>query len=490
MRLVARVALLACGLVAARCSTGQTEPAVPSPASWLRDCSIDGVFEPARCGTVRVPESSQSPAGRQIDVRVIVLPSHGTSPDAAPVVPLVGGPGQGAADLARPLSQRFAAFRDAHDLVFIDQRGSGASNGLHCPRPASTLDLMGRIFEPAHLAACREALSARADLTRYTTAEAAADYERVLDALGYRQVNLVGTSYGSRMALELARRFPQRIRAIALDGVVPGAFDWPSQGAADADRALNAVVEDCRADRACAEAFPALPQDIARAFAGVSRAPVTVAVRDPATAATSRVPFGTSDFAYSIRGLLYGDDAASLPLLLHLAAEGNYGAFAQAYVTRARTLDRQIARGLHLSVYCAEDLPFVDDARAETAAAGTHLGTYLLTQYRHACEAWPRAPIPPAFREPVDVLVPTLLMSGRRDPVTPPRTAEHAARTLPRSRVVIWNYGGHGTDGLVGDDCKTTILREFLASADLDRLPIACMTQGRMQPFRLFPAPQ
>jgi pimeloyl-ACP methyl ester carboxylesterase len=478
------VAIMCAATCTMRCSTVQSEPSARAWPPWLHDCTIDGTGETARCGTVRVAESAALPAGRQIDIRVIVLPALTGTPAADPVVPLVGGPGQGAAELARPLSERFAMFRDQRDLVFVDQRGTGQSNGLHCPPRESAGALMGRIFDPEHLTACRDSLSARADFTQYTTAIAAGDYERVFDGLGYTQVNLVGTSYGTRMALELARRFPLRIRTVTLDAVVPTSFDWPTFGAADADAALTAVVDDCRADRACADSFPRFQQDIDVAFARLARGSVTATVRDPATGATERIPFGTSDLAYATRGLLYGNDAFWLPHMFRQAAESNYDAFAQAYVTRARTLDQQLARGVHVGVYCAEDIPFVDVAQAEKNAAGTHVGTYLLDQYRGACKIWPRSPIPPSFRDPVRTSVPTLLMAGRHDPVTPLRTAENVARTLPRSRVLIWRSGGHGTDGLISGECRTTILREFVESADPARLPADCVTRDAILPFR------
>jgi pimeloyl-ACP methyl ester carboxylesterase len=195
------------------------------------------------------------------------------------------------------------------------------------------------------------------------------------------------------------------------------------------------------------------------------------------------VRFGVTDLAYATRGLLYGDEALWLPEWFRAAAQGSYDTFAQAYVERARRLDGQIAPGVHLGVYCAEDLPFVDWSAATASAAGTRIGTYLIDQYRAACAVWPKGTLPADFREPVRSAVPTLLMSGRRDPVSPSRGASEAARTLSASRMLVWPYGGHATDGLAGGDCRMTILREFVRSADPARLPVDCMTQ-QPRPFR------
>lgn len=207
------------------------------------------------------------------------------------------------------------------------------------------------------------------------------------------------------------------------------------------------------------------------------------AVRDSLTGSIERMPFGDADLAYTIRGILYGYDALSLPLWFRRAAEGDFDALAQAYVTRARTLDAQIAIGVLFGVYCAEDLPFVDWTTAAHSAAGTRLGSYLLDQYRRACDDWPRASVDASFKQPVMTTVPALVMAGRRDPVTPPRTAIEVARTMTRSKVVIWPYGGHGTDGLASGDCRAGILREFVRTADPASLNTDCVSRDPVRTF-------
>jgi pimeloyl-ACP methyl ester carboxylesterase len=430
-----------------------------------------------------VRESTTS--SREIDLRVIVLPAQTNTPLPDPILPLVGGPGQGAADLAATFAARYAGFRDQRDIVFVDQRGTGRSNGLRCDGPIATAELMGTLFDHARLPACRDALATHADLTRYTTTNAARDYDAVLDQLGYRDANFIGTSYGSRLGLEIARQLPLRVRTLTIEAIVPPTFAWPSLGAADADAALNTLIDQCAADATCRQAFPRFAQDIDLAFTRLRREPAMVPVRDPATGAIARVPFSHSDLAYATRGILYGNEALSLPLWFGNAAEGDFSALAQAYVTRARALDAQIALGVLFSVYCAEDLPFVNWPAAEASARGTRLGTLLLDQYRKGCEVWPRASIDASFRTPVHSSVPTLVMAGRRDPVTPPRSAEEAARTLPRSKLVIWPHGGHGNDGLASPECRVSILRDFLRTADPDALSIACVTRDQPLPFRV-----
>jgi pimeloyl-ACP methyl ester carboxylesterase len=477
------------GVLTAFAATVAIVPAQPHPPrSWptaFSECTVGGNGESARCGVVRVPESS-GPQSRQIDIRVVVLPARAALPLTDPVVPLAGGPGQGAADLAGVHGRQLDVLRERRDILLVDQRGTASSNGLHCAANEPAAALFGHLFNPARLQQCRDDLSQRADLTRYTTPLAAADFARVWDALGYQRVNLIGTSYGSRMALELARQFPARIRTMTLDAVAPISLTWPSRAAPDADAALMTLVDDCKAEGPCARAFPSFAQDIDAAFARVSRGPVDATVRDPASGQMVRVRFGRTDLGYAVRGLLYGDAALRLPQWFKAAAAGSYDRFAQAYIDRARGLDREIADGVHLGVYCAEDLPRVDWPAATAAARATHLGTYLLDQYRAACAVWPRGALPSSYFEPVHSRVPTLLMTGRRDPVTPPRTATDAARTLEGSRLLLWRYGGHASDGLLQRGCRAAIVNAFIQSGSVANLPIGCMTSSPL-PFPVDP---
>ena len=133
--------------------------------------------------------------------------------------------------------------------------------------------------------------------------------------------------------------------------MVPTTFTWPASGADDLDAALEALVDESAADPECSVAFPMFAQDVETAFARLRRTPQLVEVRDPSTEVTSRVPFSATDLAYATRGLLYGNDALSLPIFFAEAARGRYEAFAQAYVTRARRLDQEIARGVHLGAH-------------------------------------------------------------------------------------------------------------------------------------------
>ena len=454
-----------------------TFPATFSP------CVLPGVAAPAWCGSVRVFEDRARRRGRTIDLRVVVLPARAARPAHDPVFVLVGGPGQGAADLAPLLARQYDDIVDRRDVVFIDQRGTGGSNGLACAEPRSVTELFGALYVPALIRDCRSALARRADLTLYTTIIAVDDFDEVRERLGYARVNLIGGSYGTRTALEYARRHPSRVRALVLDGVAPAGMRAPLGYAADAQRALDHLLEDCAADATCRRAHPNVRADLAAILERLERGPATVRLADTG-GATASVRFSRGDFGYALRGMLYGADAMTIPLLLQQTrATGDLTPFAEAYVRRARVLGRQVYAGHHLAVFCAEDVGGIDSATVQRATAKTFLGDHLVRQYQSLCADWPRATVSGGFFEPVRSTIPTLLFSGRRDPSTPPEKAEDAARFLPNSRHIVFRYGGHGFTGARDPSCKDRLTLEFLNRARTTGLDASCVHAISAPPF-------
>jgi hypothetical protein len=155
------------------------------------------------------------------------------------------------------------------------------------------------------------------------------------------------------------------------------------------------------------------------------------------------------DFGYAIRGILYNARGAQeLPgMITRAAATGDVSEFAQRYWERQVAFSRTFSTGLHLSVLCAEDIPFIPPGDVAAAVANTFLGEYLVAEYRRACAAWPVAPVQLDFTRPVSGVVPTLLISGYFDPVTPPSFADAVAKTLSVSWHEVARQGAHGSVG-------------------------------------------
>ena len=172
--------------------------------------------------------------------------------------------------------------------------------------------------------------------------------------------------------------------------------------------------------------------------------------------------------------------AALLPVALHEAAtKDNFTPLASSLLMLHGSLEGSIATGMHYSVVCSEDIPFVGAVdRARLAA--TYMGTEMLDTLQRVCASWPRGPVDADFREPPSPAVPVLLLSGADDPVTPPSYGEAALRGLADARHVVLADAGHGQ---LGAPCMDKVLRDFIDTAQPSKLDLKCLDKRSTAPF-------
>jgi pimeloyl-ACP methyl ester carboxylesterase len=382
---------------------------------------------------------------------------------------LAGGPGQAATKTFAPLIPVFARLNLDRDLLLIDIRGTGASAPLDCPSP----DALGEQFRVGAMAetAARCLPTLDADPTQYTTEIIADDLDDVRAALGYLQIDMLGISYGTRLAMVYARRHPERLRAMVLDSVAPTWMAIPSSFPLDAQSALDAVLSRCSRDADCVGAFGDSQKRLDEVLASLPR---PVDVNHPSSDEPVHFELGRAGFASLLRSLLYSPElAALLPLTIDRAARGDFDAFvAQASMLADKSQDG-MSLGLMLSVICSEDLPRIDEREAQKNAEGSFVGSAVLDEFRSACATWPRATIPDAYHERVTLDAPSLLLSGQLDPVTPARWAEQALATLPRGRHLVVPGMAHGVSFR---GCAPRLVRQFLEAPDkLTELDADCL---------------
>ncbi|MBD3647191.1 MAG: hypothetical protein HUJ31_06990, partial [Pseudomonadales bacterium] len=134
----------------------------PENLDWLEACerpaepSLAAFYADSLCGQVRVAEDPANPDGRQISLAVMVRPALSAESRPDPVVFLAGGPGQAAREVGPIVFERFDELRVDHDLVLVDQRGTGDSNGLDCGITSAFLDELGSA--PVAIAEAQEAM--------------------------------------------------------------------------------------------------------------------------------------------------------------------------------------------------------------------------------------------------------------------------------------------------------------------------------------------
>jgi pimeloyl-ACP methyl ester carboxylesterase len=428
----------------------------------------------AQCTSLRVPENPAAPEGRKISLAIAWLPATGEA-EADPVFMIAGGPGQSARESFPALAQAFAGVRKKRDIVLVDQRGTGGSNKLACKdiqgkSAVSETEIDGPSEAKAFAARCAADLSKTADLRFYTTTDAVRDLDSVRRAIGAERINLYGVSYGTRVAQQYAKRYPSRLRTMTLDGVVPNSLALGNDHAKNLEASLDLQFARCAKDKICLDK---LGEPRARLNALMDRLkndPPTVAYRDAITGEAREEKLTSDHIATLARMFAYAPAiAALLPLQLNEAAHGRYEPLMALSRLLADTLGEQIMHGMQLSVVCAED---ANELQIDPADVASLLGTEMIAALKAQCQVWPRGQRPADFRAPATGNLPTLILSGQFDPVTPPRYGEHVRQNLPNSRHLIVRGQGHN---VLAAGCMPKLFVRFLDSADPKSLDAACI---------------
>ncbi|PRQ03850.1 Carboxylesterase A precursor [Enhygromyxa salina] len=415
----------------------------------------------ARCGDLEVEEKRAAPNGRTIPLRFVVLPATGPGPaQPDPVFVLAGGPGQAATELVGLADTQLAGVNQTRDIVFVDQRGTGSSNGLQCL--ASELPgMLEGITAPsqrAMLDSCRAGFDA--DLSLYGTTEAMADIDQLRAALGYETINLWGVSYGTRAALEYLRRHGEHARSAMLWGVARPDTPFLREFPAATEYALDQALDDCAADPSCAELLPEGREAFEAVIRRLEHAAASVEVVDPRSGQQYSVELDRDLFVTGVRLVLYDAGwTAELPAMLAAAAREDYQPLMSFVVRFVVAIYSHVYVGMHLSIVCSEDLPFLDDEDRRVAAASS-FGDATIVELDEVCPSWPKVALPADWREPVRSEVPVLVMNGELDPATPPSAARAAADTLSNAVVVTFENVAHGTSNATG--CVNELVRGFL----------------------------
>jgi pimeloyl-ACP methyl ester carboxylesterase len=450
-------------------------PALAAPEFHAGACSFvvpDG--RAATCGTVTVPENRDKPGGATVTLAVAILSTPDKLGGSPPILYLEGGPG-GAAGLDPDGISRWWDLIARNDwlqqrkLVLYDQRGMGKSEpNLTCPEmvdaqirgngPKGDGGNASAAIDAARI--CRSRWEAEGhDLTRYTTPDSAHDVADLRLALGIDRWVLFGSSYGTRLALETVRRYPDGIAALILDGVYPpgeSLFTASEEADPDGDRSLQRVFAACAADSTCNAAYPDLAGRYRTLLERLDDEPPTVTVARPDGKGDAELMFTGGLLAEVVFNDLYSrDDAATLPALIagiDADRDEAYEEAAEQWLTGL--LDPTIANGAYDLAEClAPDAGDLRDAPGST------------------CPAWPAGTADDLASQPVDTDIPALILSGGLDPVTPPSWARATAAHLPNGFLVERQDQGHGLIG--SDPCAETLMGKFLDAPD--RQPVdAC----------------
>jgi pimeloyl-ACP methyl ester carboxylesterase len=450
---------------------------VADPASLPRLESVECRFaappwQEVTCHDLLVPQVRGDPAKGIVRLHVAVYASWSDAPEEEPVLFLTGGPGSAALLDFEDFS--LYPFLEDRDLIVFDQRGTGASvPSLDCGEVDALAGDEGLASSLA-LGMCRSRLVREGVvLGAYTSAESAHDVADLRSALGVLEWDLYGISYGTRLALTVMRDHPAGIRSAILDGVYPLQADLYAEGAANAHRAFEALFGACETDTSCSTAHPQLAARYYAFLERALRAPFTVTGESSGEWTVDHEVL--IDYLYdrlylthvipSLPAAIDGILAGEMEPLIAFLEEGSW----QGIDDRAWD---DIAEGMYLSVQCHDEVPFYDAALAAGEEAGIApeiVLSFEVESIQAGCRFWDVPRAGPVENEPVVSDVPTLLLSGEFDPITPPSWASRAAGTLANAHGLVFP-GGHGV--LTEFPCAGSVAMAFLD--DPSRLVDGC----------------
>jgi len=470
----------------------------PPPPTWTPQASPTPVgmeslytFVPAECsfeipaganvecGFVGVPETRDDSPSTQI-VQLAVAIYRSPDPVSDPVIFLTGGPGGDVVGDSDAMYEDFIApLLAERDFIAFDQRGTGLSKpNLECWEYASVIeDDLDKNYSPEQrseaypraLRNCHNRLiSEGTNPAAYTSAANAADVKDLARSLGYERASLYGASYGTRLALTVMRDHPEVVSSVVLDAVEPVEILLYNRMAASADRLLNKIFEGCAADPGCRAAYPNLEAKYYDLVERLDTYPVELWTRMPGEK-MYRIQLSGTWLTRVIFSSSYTSEAiAFMPRVIHDTYNGDY-TLMEWILTLGVSAETDISIGMSLSVNCHEEaFATTPQQLAVDYAAYPHLENFANAAVYGTpatlftiCEEWGAAPFDPLEGEPVASDIPTLVLAGEYDPITPPEYARQVAEHLSNSFYYEFPGQGHGV-GMWQSPCAAEIMRTFL----------------------------
>lgn len=421
----------------------------------------DRTAHPSVNGATPVPQ----PDFKTIRLAVAIFKSTAAHPPADPIVYLDGGPGNSPLQsYVDNITQIFGNYINQRDFIMVDQRGTGYSQPvLTCSEytqeqinqlplnltPQQSDQRINAAFEACH----DRLVKAGANLADYTTSASAADFNDLRQVLGYTQWNLYGTSYGTRLALEILRDYPQGVRSAVIDSVLPPDVDWVVSEPANIERAFTLLFDTCAADPACSAAYPNLRNVFFDTAKKLDASPVTLKITLPDVGISSltgqpadALINGDSFIGTIFQAMYVTSYLPDLPQVIFQASQGNLTPVAQLSASFMSS-DKTISIGMYNSVKCAEYVSMSDPQKLAAAlkaypdlgnVEGDAQGPF------ETCQIWGVPAAPPVEQSPVKSDVPALVLSGQFDPVTPPDWGKQVASTLSKGYYFEVPDAGHG----------------------------------------------
>lgn len=479
--------LLSISMVIVWLTTAFTMPAIsphsvvtaPAAVTSYTSTTCPADIETSRsieCGEITLPRNPDQPDnGQTVTLPVRIVQARQQPSTAAPLYLLQGGPGGDTIDTFQYyLDANPDNFPADRDIVFFEPRGNRtAVPSLECPEFNDlTIEYLNKPdADEAYRAdsattwrSCTERLRADGiDFADFNSVRMADDVAGVAAALGHSRINLYGVSYGSLVAQHVVRRYPDLVATLLLDGVVPPQNDWTISVWQSSNTALQYIFADCAARSDCARAYPNLQERYVRLVETLNQQPMTVQIYDFNTGINRDARINGDDLASIIFQMSYSEDVvAYIPMLISLVEQGDYTALTD-FAGLLLFFD-STSEGMYGTTVCSERAISPASAYPDTTQLMIPVDSQDITDdvqsNQDRCDAYGTPLVDEVYRTPLTSAVPTLLISGRYDPITPAPFGEAAKINLSNSTHIVLANSSHG--GMLSNACAASIAQTLM----------------------------
>jgi len=466
------------------CSKRQQEPPVFDQLSYHQP---DGFTDSLLVGTLSVYENNEAQTGNKINLFVAVTPAIVRDSLMEPIFIIDGGPGVAASNQSYFYTEIDQSYRRYHDIVYVDARGTGKSNPLHCleiQTKSSPQEHFENPYPKEELEACIQRYRVSVDFNFYQSKYMVDDLEAVRQWLGYDKINLMGTSFGGKVSLMFMDRYPNSINRVVLHAPDAPHIEYVSKRGRYSQRALDELFNLCEKDSLCSSNYPNLSNEFKWVMERLRNSVIKQKIEW--NGVDQEIELKWPPIAAKIAEMLYSDDQyVQIPYLVHEAFLENYKPLLEAMNITNTETNYFFADGLWFSNICAEDLP-VAEKNYDESEKESFLSDYVYATRKYACDHWPAQTADSSDLIAVVSDIPTLLISGHFDPTLPPETGKEIVKHLSNSQHIIIPYMAHMLGDLSNIECYDRYVLAYFDGIE-DQLGIECFSEMRPGSFKLPP---
>jgi pimeloyl-ACP methyl ester carboxylesterase len=463
---------------------GGCRPAVSTALSpstlTLKPCIVGSVQ--AECGELHVPEDRSHPAGRRLDLNIVVVRARESDHEPDPVFYIAGGPGNADTDpnIVSGVSYLLREVNARRDLVFLDQRGTNGKHRLTCDFiPDEVFNGDQQRLNVWFQKKCLASLDG--DPRFYTTAVAMRDLDDARAALGYDKVNLFGISYGVAAEQVYMRMFPEHVRAVVMDHGT--ALDLPFFYVKPraSQYALDQVFAYCEQDEKCHAAYPDIRGDWKKVLDRFANGPVATSYIPPGMDTPASLTI--NDLADGVHQLMYKSGTyVKIPFLVHtLATTEDWGPVIQSYQEQSGSSgggDDGILLMAHV-IFCSEPAWGIEPDQVSRFSPGSYYTGAVVEWAQNEqklCAALPKPDPSLIYADGEPAPLSALMFNSLLDPQNPPSNMDLALKEFTNSRVVVEPTEGHDTSA---SSCRWSIAAQYFEQGSVDGLDTSCMEEQK-----------